>query len=502
MGRWHYRRSLASRVTLLATIAVGASLAFVACGAYVAVRMQMQSSFDDSLTRRAEKVVEGGELDRITGTRFEVPSWALGAADVRIIFIDTLGNSRSADRGPTLNLGAEELDVASGSRDQMIRTVVANGTHFRVVTVPSGDGEALVLAQSQEPQLSVLRQLGLVTVLFGGAGVLASALAGWGVARNGLRPVRRLTSTVEDIARTGELAPLVVEGDDEVARLARAFNQMLEALDAARDRERRLIADASHELRTPLTSLRTNLDLLAQADDPAHRGAGLPEGARAELLADVRAQIEELTTLVGDLMELARDERPALPDEQVELGEVVERALARVRRRAPVAPEEALRFVVELSPWWVEGDSGGLERAVANLLDNAVKWSPAGGTVTVRLSPAEGGAGSLTVEDQGPGIPEGDLPHVFERFYRADESRSMPGSGLGLAIVRQVAERHGGSVTASSAAGGGARLTLVLPGRAWQVAPELSDTASRTPPAAAQPSSATRRTLRPRRSAP
>ena len=143
MGRWHYRRSLASRVTLLATIAVGASLAFVACGAYVAVRMQMQSSFDDSLTRRAVKVVEGGELDRITGTSQQVPSWALGAADVRIIFIDVFGNSRSADRGPVLTLGQEELEVAGGSRDQMIRTVVANGTHFRVVTVPerlpSGD---------------------------------------------------------------------------------------------------------------------------------------------------------------------------------------------------------------------------------------------------------------------------------------------------------------------------------------------------------------------------
>ncbi|MEZ5092739.1 ATP-binding protein [Nocardioides sp.] len=497
---WHYRRSLASRVTLLATIAVGASLAFVALGAYVAVRMQMQSSFDDSLTRRAEKVVEGGELDRITGTRYEVPSWALGAADVRIIFIDTLGNSRSADRGPTLNLGPEELQVAAGTRDQMIRTVVANGTHFRVVTVPSGNGEALVLAQSQEPQLKVLRQLGLVTLLFGLAGVLASTLAGWAVARNGLRPVRRLTRSVEDSARTGELAPLAVEGDDEVARLATAFNQLLVALGAARDRERRLVADASHELRTPLTSLRTNLDLLAQADDPATAGA-LPEGARAELLADVRAQIEELSTLVGDLMELARDERPAMPDEQVELSEVVERALARVRRRAPASPAGALHFAVDLRPWGVEGDSGTLERAVTNLLDNAVKWSPPGGTVTVGLTPGDGLA-TLVVEDQGPGIAAADLPHVFERFYRADESRSMPGSGLGLAIVRQVAERHGGSVTASRADGGGARLSLELPGRSWPEAPELADAMAQTPRAAAPPSSATRRTLRPRRSGP
>ena len=491
---WHYRRSLASRVTLLATIAVGASLAFVSLGAYATVRMQLQSSLDESLTRRAEKVVEGRRLDPIIGPGDQVPSWALGAADVRIIFIDVTGGSRSADKGPTLELGREELQVAAGIRPRMMRTVVADGTQFRVVTVPAEKGEAVVLAQSQEPQLRVLRQLGLVTLLFGVVGVLASALAGWAVARNGLRPVRRLTYSVEDIARTGELAPLTTEGDDEVARLASAFNQMVAALGASQDRQRRLVADASHELRTPLTSLRTNLELLAQADDEG----GLPATARAELLADVRAQIEELTTLVGDLMELARDEPAASTEEDLELGEVVERALARVRRRAPTA-DGGLNFDVALQPWWVEGDSGALERAVANLLDNAVKWSPAGGVVTVRLTRA-GDQGTLTVDDQGPGIAEEDLPHVFERFYRSDESRSMPGSGLGLAIVRQVADRHGGSVAAGPAPGGGTRLALVLPGRPWHGAPAVTD--EQTQPAAAPPSSATRRTLLPRRSAP
>jgi len=170
-GRWHYRRSLASRVALLATIAVGLSLAFVALGAYATVRMQQQRSLDESLQRRAEKVAEGGTLSAITGTRFEVPSWALGAADVRIIFIDSLGQSRSADKGPTLPLGAAELAVAKGESPRVIRTVVADGVHFRVVTVPAGDGQALVLAQSLEPQLRVLRQLGLVMTLFGVAGM-------------------------------------------------------------------------------------------------------------------------------------------------------------------------------------------------------------------------------------------------------------------------------------------------------------------------------------------
>jgi two-component system sensor histidine kinase MprB len=310
------------------------------------------------------------------------------------------------------------------------------------------------------------------------------------VARNGLRPVRRLTSDVERLARTEELAPLRVEGDDEVARLAAAFNQMIGALSASRDRQRQLVADAGHELRTPLTSLRTNLDLLTQADD----AGGLPADARAELLEDVRAQIEELTTLIGDLMELARDDPATSVSDPLDLGDVVDRALERVRRRAP-----GITFEVDLRPWWLDGDAGALERAVANLLDNAVKWSPPGGTIRVFL-----GGGTLTVDDEGPGIPAEDLPHVFDRFFRSDESRSMPGSGLGLAIVRQVAERHGGTVTAGAAPGGGARLTLTLPGRDVPPAPALGETGAtgRTPAAAGPPSNGTRRTLRSRWSAP
>ncbi len=212
---------------------------------------------------------------------------------------------------------------------------------------------------------------------------------------------------------------------------------MLTALDASRERQRRLVVDAGHELRTPLTSLRTNLDLLSQVDG-ATGGAGLPEGARAELLEDVRGQIEELTTLIGDLVELARDEPLAHVVESVDLSEILDRAVVRVRRRAP-----GLVFDVETDPWWVVGEPAGLERALTNLLDNAAKWSPPGGRVTVRLVD-----GCLVVDDEGDGIAPEDLPHVFERFYRSQESRSMPGSGLGLSIVRQVAGRHAGTVEA------------------------------------------------------
>jgi two-component system sensor histidine kinase MprB len=446
---WHYRRSLASRVILLTTIAVGVAVALVALAVFLTVRIQMQASLDESLLDRAKKAAETDVLSFQTAN--QVPSWALGAADIRMAFLASDGAISTVDQGPGIQLGRPELAVAAGTSDQSIRSITAGGIHYRVATVPTREaGMALVLAQSLDPQETVLKRLGAVMLLFGVAGVIGAAAAGWGVARNGLRPVRRLTSAVERIARTEDLTPLPVEGDDEIARLATAFNAMLVALSASRDRQRRLVADAGHELRTPLTSLRTNLDLLTQADTTG----GLPPGQREELLDDVRAQLEELSTLVGDLVELARDEPLTHLVETFDLAEVVDRAVGRVRLRAPRTEMDVLTL-----PWWIVGESGAIERAVTNLLDNAAKWGPEGSTVTVRLA-----NGVLTVDDQGPGIDPADLPHVFERFYRARESRSMPGSGLGLAIVHQVVGRHAGAVQAGAAPGGGARFTLWLPG--------------------------------------
>ena len=447
-GQWEYRRSLASRVTLLTTLAVGLSLAFMALGATVSVRMQMQHAMDESLLDRANRALETQSVDGILGA--EIPSWVVGAVDVRVMILRdgrafTIGGREEFEAGRT------EWEVAATDDANAVRTIRGTqGESFRVVSVNAGAGEALLLAQSLEQQEQVLERASAVLLVFGGIGIFAAALAGWGVARNGLRPVRRLTSTVEEIARTEDLTLLVVEGDDEIARLARAFNTMLTAVAASRDRQRRLVADAGHELRTPLTSLRTNLDLLAQADTIG----GLPPEARQELLNDVRAQAEELSTLVGDLVELAREDHATFTVERIDLAEAVDRAVARVRRRAP-----GLAFSVHAESWPVVGNAAALERAVTNLLDNAAKWSPVGGTVTVTLA-----GGLLTVDDEGPGISEGDAPHVFERFYRARESRTMPGSGLGLSIVKQVAARHGGTVSASRAPTGGARVSLALPG--------------------------------------
>lgn len=462
--RFHYRRSLASRVTLLTTIAVGIAVTFVALGAYLTARVQLRATLDETLMERAQAAASPVYVEELEAylDRFSVsgglPAWALGAADAKVALVaiskDTgVAYTIQIDRGDKLSLGAPEAAVARGDEPSSVRTIEVGGTPYRVAAVPATrDGVAVVVAQSLEPTERVLVKLGIVSLLFGLAGVIAAGVAGWAVARSGLRPVRRLTEKAEEIARTEELDTIPIEGDDEIARLSGAFNQMLLSLAASRDRQRRLVADAGHELRTPLTSLRTNLDLLAQADQS---GMVLPEGAREELLEDVRGQVEELTTLVGDLVELARDEPMAQVIESVELAEVLDAALTRVRRRAGVG----IAIEVLSDPWTTIGDPSAIERAYTNVLDNAVKWSPSAGTVHVTLL-----RGVLTVDDEGPGIAEKDLPRVFERFWRSEESRAMPGSGLGLSIVAQVAARHSGTVRAERSPYGGARFVLALPG--------------------------------------
>lgn len=445
----HYRRSLASRVTLLTTLAVGVTVAVLSLAAYATVRSQTMRTLDDALLERADAAAQTNTLDTLSSR--EVPSWALGAADVKIIFLDGRTKlARTADHSETLPLGDPEVAVALGDRSTSARTVYDAGEPYRVVAVPAGPGQALVLAQSLRATDRTLDRLGLVMLLFGLAGIISAGLAGWAVAANGLRPVRRLTAAVEDITRTQDLRPIPIEGTDEIARLSRSFNEMLAALAASQHRQRQLVADAGHELRTPLTSLRTNLDLLVQA------GGSLPDDQRRELLDDVRGQISEMTTLIGDLVELARDDPPARTIEPVDLAAIVGQAVTRVRRRAP-----GLDFDVRTEPWWLSGDAGGLERGVTNLLDNAAKWSPPGGVVRVHLS-----EGTLMVADAGPGISGTDLPHVFDRFYRAAESRQLPGSGLGLSIVKAVAERHGGVVRAGTGPDGGAGFWFSVPGSA------------------------------------
>jgi two-component system sensor histidine kinase MprB len=293
--------------------------------------------------------------------------------------------------------------------------------------------------------LSQLRWL-LAAVMLGGVG-LAGGL-GLAVSRAATRPLARLTGAAEQVTATGDLHHRIPAGaDDEPGRLAAAFNAMLAALEGSRDAQRQLVADASHELRTPLTAIRANIELLEHAP-------GLPPPERAAMLESARGQLEDLTVLVGDLVDLARPgERPTEPPEDLQLDALVAEAVERARRHAP-----ATTFELTAAPCVVRARRARLARAIGNLLDNAVKWSPPGAAVEVHVH-----GGEVTVRDHGPGIAKGDLPHVFDRFYRAPSARGLPGSGLGLAIVKHVADAHRGKVSAETAPGGGTLLRLTLP---------------------------------------
>ncbi len=453
---------MAARISLLAACAVGFAVAISSLAAYMTLRAQLHDRLDASLLERASAASKTDIVKE--ATLRNISSDFLGAADLRIFLVYSDGtvipNDRSGWIGPT---SSDEIAVAEGTLNNTLRTLIRDGAEYRAATVQAGSGSALMFVQSAEPIERTLDRMGLVLLLVGGGGIVAAALIGLAVGRSALMPVRRLSAAAEHIARTEELAPIPVTGDDELASLATSFNKMLAALQASRDRQRRLVADAGHELRTPMTSLRTNLELLAQAD----RRGGMQQQQRDEILKDVTGQVEELSTLVGDLVELARDEPLERTPEPLDLADIVSRALDRVKRRAP-----ASTFDAHIEPWWVLGEAQILERAVTNLLDNAAKWGPPGSTVTVRLS-----NGQLVVADEGAGVEPRDLPMIFERFYRADDARMMPGSGLGLSIVKQAAERHGGSVSVANRTPHGAEFTMLIPGHAGD-APANTD---RTP---------------------
>ena len=451
------RFSLRARIGVLAALAAAFSVVLVSAAAFFTVRANILDSLDANLYQRATAAARSDLVDPQTLT--SIPTEVFGAGDIQLAVLLANGRASSAEGYASAPpLGIDELRVARDELDSSVRTAFDDGVAYRVVAVQAGPGQALVIAQRLDSTQQVLAKLGIALPIVGGIGVAIAALAGVAVARAGLRPVDRLTAATERVAATGELRPIPVDGSDELARLTHSFNEMLQALAASQEQQRRLVADAGHELRTPLTSMRTNLELLAAASRPG--APELPAVERAEIFEDVQAQVNELSTLVGDLVELARDDTPQVVHETLELTDVVARALERARRRAG-----DVQFQPILEPWTLVGDSTALERAVLNLLDNAAKWSPQGGTVRVQMRPLDEWSMVLEVADQGPGIAEHDRPRIFDRFYRADTSRTMPGSGLGLAIVRQVALRHGGAVWAERAPEGGALLAMRLPGR-------------------------------------
>jgi len=357
----------------------------------------------------------------------------------------------------SLPVDSATRNLAAQAGTPFFRDTVAHNTHLRVLAESFGSGRAVQIALPLTEVDSLLARLRLILVLLDVGGIALAALLGRLVAGAAVQPLRRLSETTEHVAVTRDLSRRIAPGgEDELGRLASSFNAMLDALersvsalDASVDAQRQLVADASHELRTPVTSLRTNIEILQQ------QGASMRPAERDRLLTDVVEQIEELTLLINDLIDLAKGEDHHQDTEELRLDLLVGEVVDRARRRAPATP-----MLLDLEPTLLTGVPMRLERAVGNLLDNAVKYSPPGEPVEIQLR-----GKLLTVRDHGPGISPEDLPHIFDRFYRGAEARGRPGSGLGLAIVRQVASQQAGSVAAESAPDGdGTLMRLRLPG--------------------------------------
>ena len=450
LTEWLHALPLQRRVAYLTAVAVALAVAGTSIAGYLTLRYSLYNALDDELTDVAQSLAVPVAQDiRSLGGLTER---ALEAGNISVAAVRADGAVFYVPGERThLNLGPKEVAVSKLQSGPSTRSGEAsNGEPYRIVavTMPDLDNYALVLGRPLAATNNILSSLSLVLILFGVAGVVLAGIVGAAVARSSLGPMRSLSLAVEHITRTEDLQPIEITAAGDIALLADAFNAMLRSLATSRDRQQRLIADASHELRTPLTSLRTNIDLLA-----ADTSTGMLTPAdRTAILSDVKAQLQEFTALIGDLVQLARDERVA--PERIDFRDVVNSAIDRVRRRA-----HGLAFDVELNPFYVIGESDTLERAVTNLLDNAVKWSPPGGTVRVQLE-----GDRLRVADQGPGIAEADLPYVFDRFYRSDTARNTPGTGLGLSIVAQAVTMHGGWIKAGRSAQGGAEFTIQLPG--------------------------------------
>jgi two-component system sensor histidine kinase MprB len=464
--RWH---DLPLRTRLTTTAAVTATLTIIAVVAvgYVAVRHQLRGQIDSQLRRQILETTVTTQSNPFTGaTTFRVHPVAGDIGG----YAQVINASGQPVRGSEpLPISRHDIQVARGQSDSFLRDSRYNGKHVRMITATkSGVTEhAIQIALPLTEVDHQLHELAFAFAILALVGFGATVLLSWAAVRRVMRPVRTLTEAAEQIAATRDLTlRITAESTDELGRLAMSFNTMLDALEKSLTAQRQLVTDASHELRTPLASLRTNAEVLNDVDRLS------PEQRRA-VLSGIVTQLDELTGLVADVVELARGEAPPSAHEEVLFDELVARAVDRARRHWP-----GLTFELSTEPVTVRGTPGRLDRAVANMLDNAGKFSPAGSVVDVVLD----ATGQLVVADRGPGVPDDALPHVFDRFFRADEARAMPGSGLGLAIVQQVVEGHGGTITLGNRPGGGAVATLTLP-LAGQPVAAPGEPPAPTPPA-------------------
>ena len=446
--------SLRTRLALFVAVAVAIAIAGVSYVSYAVAKAEVLGALDDSLRTRGI----GAGLTQFLDIQGQVgpgrggQGVGLGGEFIRddavVQFVTAERIVQLGRAQAVLPVDAPELAVLAGAAPSALRDVTVDGTHYRQYTRLVAPGVAIQVARDLSEADSILAGMRLRLLLLGLVGVALAGAAGWWVARRSMQPVAALTHAAEHVAETHDLnAAIPVDRQDEMGRLASAFNDMLGALEEARASQRRLVANASHELRTPLTSLRTNVELLA-------RKGGIPDAEQPAVLADVTAELGELTHIVEELVELATLGREQEPPVALDLAEVVERIVARASRRGDVS----IQHRTEPTP--IHAPPTAVARAVSNLVDNAVKWGGSAGPIEVTLA-----GGTVTVRDHGPGIAPEDLPHVFDRFFRSPKARSMPGSGLGLAIVAAVVSDLGGTVFARPAEGGGAEVGFSLPPR-------------------------------------
>jgi two-component system, OmpR family, sensor histidine kinase MprB len=454
--------TLRLRIAAAAGIAVAITALALAAGDYAGTRSTLRGQIDKALESRAQIVTQpqhgprppgggggggdGGGRGNPSGPNFSQPNNAFGDASG---FVQQVGSDGTVghvdpDATGTLPVDARALATAKSGSGRYFSDINVKGVHLRVLTIGIGRQGAIQVARPLTEVDDELSSLLVQLALVAGVGVLLAIALGTVVARTALKPVRRFTSMTEALTGDPDLSHRLEEtGRDELTRLAHSFNRTLDALERSASAQRNLVADASHELRTPIASLRANIQVLEDADR-------LAPADLAALRADIISELDELTGLVGDIVELARGSRPAEHLDDVQLDTLVNALVDRFERRFP-----DLTFERSLEPSVVSGEPERIARAVSNLLDNACKWSPPRSIVEITLAD-----GTVSVRDHGQGFSEQDLPHVFDRFYRASDARSTTGSGLGLAIVRQAAESHGGLVEALNAPDGGGMVRI------------------------------------------
>ena len=485
--------TLRTRIAAVASLSVALAVLAAAIGLYVAVRSDLRGEIDKELGERAQAFVApaapapaptpsrtgpgagspaGGQGGAAPGkpvgpgaTRAApgrgdadglggpggfpqtIQPAPFGGASGYVQFISPEGTVEvpgGQGSSPTkIAVTAADRAIARSGSGRLLTDRSVNGTELRVLTLGTGESGAVLIARPLTEVEHELSRLLLILALIGGGGIVLAGLLGALVARTALAPIARFTTQTETLTGSLDLSRrLEVEGRDELARLAESFNATLDALERSVQAQRHLIADAGHELRTPISSLRANIQILGESER-------LPAEDQEGLRRDIIEELDELTALVSDVVELARGAAPETAVDDVRLDEVIQAAVERSRRRGEQ------RFELALEPTIVSGQADRINRAVSNLLDNARRWSPPEGSVAVALKD-----GVLTVSDEGPGFKDDDLPFVFDRFYRAENARKLPGSGLGLAIVRQAAEAGGGFAEAQNAPGGGALLRV------------------------------------------